>query len=124
MYRKRTKKQQLRGLADKLWYQKYLKGYCEVCGSSGGVLQGHHFFYRSSYGHLRYSPENHITLCRACHFLLHFKGNPDIQQRIIEKRGKKWYHKLRKEAFNKQKPSYQTIQYYQNIIEQLNDKNQ
>ena len=119
MYRKRTKKQQLRGLADKLWYQKYLKGYCEVCGSSGGVLQGHHFFYRSSYGHLRYSPENHITLCRACHFLLHHQDPKAIEDQITAKRGLKWLTELKEQAYKRPPGSYQTLKYYQDIIKEL-----
>ena len=120
MYRKRTKKQQLRSEADKLWFLKYLKNCCEVCGTKG-ILQAHHFFYRSSYGHLRYLPENHITLCHACHFLLHHQDPKAIEDQITAKRGLKWLIELKEMAYKRPPGSYLTLQYYYDRIKELQD---
>ena len=114
----RTNKQKLRSEADRLWYVKYLKDKCEVCGSSF-ILQAHHFFYRSSYGHLRYCEENHITLCRKCHFVLHHQDPKKIEIQIIETRGKKWYNSLLKKSRDRTKSSFETIDYYQKAIEKI-----
>jgi 5-methylcytosine-specific restriction endonuclease McrA len=116
----KNKKASLRREADKLWFRAYLKDCCEVCGKYG-ILQGHHFYYRSSYGHLRYNKENHITLCRGCHFVLHHQDPKKIEQRIIKKRGQKWYANLLKES-RRNPASYQTISYYQEVIEKLKEK--
>ena len=115
---KKSKKKRLRDKADNLWFKKYLKTSCEVCGQSD-VLQGHHYFYKGSYGHLRYNKENHITLCRGCHFVLHHQDPKKVEEKIKEARGKSWYNKLKKQA---QKPpiNYQTtIGYYETAIKEL-----
>lgn len=117
----RSKKAKLRSEADKLWFKKYLKLNCEVCGSSGGILQGHHFYYRSSYGHLRYSEDNHITLCKKCHFILHTQDPKLITDTIIMVRGKKWYNKLKQQAQNRPQGSYLTIQWYEQKLKELSD---
>jgi len=111
-------KAKLRGQADKLWYEKYLKDRCEVCGE-GGILQAHHFYYRSSFSILRYSEENHITLCRKCHFVLHHQDPKKVEEKIIEKRGGAWYHKIKKKAKEKPKPGYLTMDYYRQVLEKL-----
>jgi len=113
-----TPKAKLKSKALKLWYNKYLKNKCEVCGSTF-VLQGHHFFYRSSYGHLMFDPQNHITLCRKCHFALHHQDPKKIEQIIIAKRGKKWYNRLLKKSRIKPKSSYQNFAYYNEQIKKL-----
>jgi len=76
-----TKKAKLRSQALKLWYNKYLKDACEVCGSKF-VLQGHHYFFRSSYGYLMFEKSNHITLCRKCHATLHWQDAKKIEEQI------------------------------------------
>ena len=116
---KKSKKKRLRDKADNLWFKKYLKTSCEVCGQSDNVLQGHHFYFKGSYGHLRYNKENHITLCRGCHFVLHHQDPKKVEEKIKEARGKSWYNKLKKQA---QKPpiNYQTtIGYYETAIKEL-----
>lgn len=113
-----TKKAKLRGQADKLWYIHNKGERCEICGLRG-IIQVHHFYYKRNYPHLRYDDDNAINLCKACHFLLHFGGNPDIQERIIDSRGKKWYNRLKERAFTNKKPSYQTIGWYEKNIERL-----
>lgn len=115
-----NKKQRLRKEADKLWFQKCIKDKCEICGESG-YLQVHHFFPKGQFGHLRYNLDNGISLCRGCHFHLHHQ-DPRIQQKIIAKRGIKWYTDLL--DISRENPaSYQTIKYYQDIIKQLNVNN-
>ena len=113
----KNKKKKLRGMADRLWYRAYLKSFCEVCGINY-QLQGHNFYYKGSYGHLRYLEENHITLCKKCHFVLHHQDPKKITDQIINKRGQEWYKKLR--DISREKPaSYQSIGYYQKVIELL-----
>ena len=109
-------KKKLRSKADKLWYQLLIKPKCEVCGKQ--ATQVHHFFPKGLFGHLRYNIDNGISLCSSCHFAHHHKGDPRIQQTIIEKRGKKWYNRLNKEK-RKSPASYQTISYYRENIEKL-----
>ena len=112
-----TKKQQLRKRADKLWYELLLKPECEICGKP--ARQVHHFYYKSSYGHLRYDLDNGISLCQSCHFVLHHQDPKKIEALIIENRGKKWHNKLQKKAQTPPPPSYQTIKYYEDIIKKL-----
>ena len=114
---KKENKKYLRNKADKLWFQKYLKSICEVCGKP--AIQCHHFYHKGNYPHLRYDKDNAISLCRACHFVLHFGGNPEIQQKIIEKRGKKWYKLLQKRAHQKPIGTFLTSQWYQGKIKEL-----
>ena len=114
----RNKKKLLRQEALKLWYNKYLKNSCEVCGSNY-ILQAHHFYYRSSYGHLAFEKENHITLCRKCHFILHHQDPKKIENKIREIRGEKWYKKLQKMAQNRPKGSYLTTEWYKEQIKKL-----
>lgn len=112
------KKTKLRKECDRLWTQIYLKPKCEVCGKTG-VLQGHHYFYKGSYSFLRYEPENHITLCQGCHFVLHHQDPKKIEMRIIEKKGKKWYNSLSRKANTRPKQSFQTLAYFLEEKEKL-----
>ena len=113
-----TPKTRLMKKALRLWYLKYLKDCCEVCGGNYHLV-GHHYYFRSSYGHLKYSKDNHITLCRQCHFLLHHQDPKKIELKIIEVKGGKWYKRLQEKAINRPQGTYQTINYYKEIIKQL-----
>jgi len=115
----KSKKAKLRSEADNLWFRVNLKDKCEVCGEK--AIQVHHFFYKSSYGHLRYDNDNAISLCQKCHFILHHQDPKIITDKIIEKRGKEWYNKLKEKAQEKHR-SYQTTGYYYDIIEGLQEK--
>jgi len=115
----KNKKQLLRKKADRLWYLKYLKDACEVCGAKG-ILQGHHFYYKGSYGYLRYDKDNHITLCKKCHFILHHQDPKKIENIIIEVRGKKWYNRLTKKSKEEHR-SFYTIQWLEEQIKKLNE---
>jgi len=113
-----NKKTQSRKKCDKLWFNRLIKSNCEVCGKN--AHQVHHFFPKGQFGHLRYVLSNGVVLCNACHFAHHHKGNPIIHQTIIEKRGKKWYKSLLNTS--REKPSsYQTIRYYNQVMEDLEE---
>lgn len=115
---KKPSKKYLKNKADKLWFNKHQEENCEVCGCSE-CLQVHHFYYKSSYSHLRYDDDNAITLCRKCHFKLHFRDPKEIEQEIIKNRGKKWFNRLTKRANKRPPPSYLTIEYYLDVIKEL-----
>jgi len=115
----KTKLQKLRSQADKLWFRAYLKDSCEVCGARGKLV-GHHFYYRGSYGHLRYDKNNHTTLCRSCHFVLHSQDPKKITEKIIEKRGRKWYNDLKAKSKKRPNGSYLSTKYYEDNIIKLN----
>ena len=110
-------KAKLRKQADRLWFLKYLKDCCELCGK-GGTLQGHHYYFKGSYGYLRYEGDNHITLCVGCHFVLHARDPKKIEEQIIQIRGQKWAESLKKKS-QEQHQSFQTIGYYRKIIKEL-----
>lgn len=110
-------KQRLRNEADKIWYEKHLEENCEICGCSEH-LQVHHFYYKSSYGHLRYNDNNAITLCRGCHFILHHQDPKKIEEKIIAQRGNRWFKSLQKKSREKLF-SFQTISWYNKQIELL-----
>ena len=110
-----TKKQQLRKQADKLWFEKCLLTYCEICEKP--AQQVHHFFPKGQYGHLRYDIDNGISLCKGCHFRLHHQ-DPEIQQKIITNRGVEWYHELLDKS-REAPATYQTIEYYERVIKNL-----
>lgn len=114
-----NKKQKLRKVADKLWFQVCLKDKCEVCGNKNN-LQVHHFFPKSCYGHIRYDLDNGISLCMGCHFKWHHKGDPVIGQTIQQVRGKKWLARLFKKAMDRPEGNYLTTKYYEDVIKGLN----
>jgi len=115
-YRARIKK--LKKDTDKLWGQAILKLHpkCEFCKDAKST-DPHHFVPKSISNTLRYNTTNGIGLCRSHHFH-HHCGNPFIQQRIIEQRGKKWFEYIKKE---KEKIIKHTtnIKWYEDHIERL-----
>ena len=114
-------KKKLANKAEKLFKEKILElaDYkCEVCGSNFRIT-AHHFFPRSSAGHLIYYIPNGVCLCRGCHFAHHFKSDPTIHQTIVDLRGKRWYNKLLEKKREKQKSSYKTSQWIQEQIKKL-----
>ena len=118
----KNKKVRLRSKADKLWFEAVMKQWNYKSVVSGQPAQQvHHFFPKGQYGHLRYDLDNGIPLTTVEHFNHHHRGDPLIHQQIIEKRGKKWYNKLRKKALNHPTSSYITIGWYRENIERLED---
>jgi len=111
-----NKKAKLRKLCDKLCYEKYLQKTCEICGKKANQL--HHFYPKGAFGHLRYTPENLISLCFPCHFILTHQ-NRRLEDKIREKKGEKWFKNLTKKAYQRPKSSYLTIEYYENILKKL-----
>ncbi|HDY67224.1 MAG TPA: HNH endonuclease [Candidatus Scalindua sp.] len=114
-------KQKLRKEADKLWQKKILlrTSSCEVCNDYPYVVQAHHFYYKSNYGHLRYDLDNGIRLCKKCHFVLHHQDPKKIEEKIIEKRGEKWHKELQEKSREKLRLSYQTTSWYNEQIKRL-----
>ena len=107
----------LRKIAIKLWFEKCLKSKCEVCGQPAN--QVHHYYYKSSYGHLMFDLDNGISICQKCHAVLHWRDPKRIEEQIIAKRGISWYNRLKKRSQQKPVGSYQTKKYYKDIIEKL-----
>jgi len=114
--KKKNPKTILMKQADKLWYLKLKKPKCEVCGEK--AIQVHHYYYKGSYGHLRYDLDNGVSLCQGCHFVLHAQDPKKIEQQIIAKRGQKWADNLKAKSKEIHK-SYQTIGYYREVIKEL-----
>ena len=118
--KKRTKQQKLRSKADCLWKEVIFKLYgehCVVCDKP--AVHSHHFFPKGLYGHLRYNTDNGVPLCFHCHFSRHHKGDPKINQTIIDKRGLKWLTNLKVLAYQRPFYSLNTIKYYEKQIENL-----
>jgi len=78
-----------------------MKGACEICGKSDGVLNAHHFKTRGLKGVRWYQP-NLICLC-VHHHTFDFKFSahktPEaFKARMIELRGKEWLEDIEKRA--------------------------
>ena len=110
-------KARLRHKADKLFFQKYLQPKCEVCNMEARQL--HHYYPKGLYGHLRYDPDNAISLCMGCHFRHHHRGDPAIHQTIQANRGIKWIRELAGKAHTTPKDYKLTTKWYREIIEKL-----
>ena len=116
----KTKKQKLRSEADKIWYNIIIQRnpICESCGEEKST-QAHHYYYKGSFGHLRYDLDNGIGLGLKCHFLLHHHDPKPIEAKIIAKRGQKWIKKLTVKAQKRPSGAYLTLNYYQDTLEEL-----
>lgn len=118
---KTPRKKTLRNKADKRWTQYHIEEnpICESCGDP--AKQVHHYYYKGSYGHLRYDDDNATSLCTRCHFLLHTQDPKTIEANIIGNRGEEWYERLTKKALARPKAGYQTVQYYKDAIEKYRE---
>lgn len=115
-----TTKQRLRKEADKLWHIAGQKKWGKLCYCGREAQpECHHYYPKGLYGHLRYDLDNAIPICFHHHFSRHHKGDPRVNQSIIELRGKKWYNELREKAYERPKSSYQTVTYYREVIKRL-----
>jgi len=78
-----------------------MKGACEVCGKSDGVLNAHHFKSRVYKGVRWYLP-NLICLCTHCHVFNHkFSAHrtPEaFKERMLELKGQEWFDDIEKRA--------------------------
>jgi len=118
-YRAKIKK--ARSEADEAWGKLILTLHpiCEFCEKKKST-DPHHFVPKSQSNILRYDPKNGIGLCHAHHFLHHL-GDPFIQQKIIEKRGKKWFEYIKSKRHEIMKKNI-NIEWYKNKTKILNDK--
>ena len=113
------KKQQLKRKALRLWFEAYIQPDCEICPNK--AVQLHHFFYKQNYPYARYLESNGISLCKACHFVLHHQDPKTIEEKIIAKRGNKWLRELKEQRDTRPK-LFDSIMYYEKIIEGLIEK--
>ena len=121
----RQKKKRLRAECNKLWYETALKKYggkCEIpdCLTPNYDVVAHHYYYKSSYGHLKYDLDNAVLLCRRHHFLLHHQDPKKIEDKIIQARGKKWLAGLKKKKDNP-KHYQNNLAYYEEILQDLSN---
>ena len=115
-----TPKTRLQKQADKLWFEAYLQPKCEICDNKATQL--HHYYYKSSFGHLRYDKDNGISLCQQHHFQLHHQDPKKVEYLIVKKRGSQWLEKLQQKAYNPSANFKTTIGYYKKVINQLTNK--
>lgn len=111
---------QLRSKADGLWQQAVFKKWGDKCVCNQPAYCGHHFYYKGSYGHLRYDLDNGVPICSHCHFLVHTKDPKKIEDKIKEKRGDQWLKDLRLKA-NQTPSSYRGVKWYKENIEFLEE---
>ena len=77
---------------------------CEKCSSSKGRLNVHHVFDRSN-RNVRWDVDNGILLDAYHHYFSIFSPhkNPNFIFWLIEKRGRKWWNRLKKKALKGEK---------------------
>jgi len=74
----------------KIWGKK-----CTICREKAQVA--HHFYPKGHYKMLYFNLDNGVPLCNGCHFLLHHV-DPTLSNKIVDRRGMKWYMALTKKA--------------------------
>jgi len=121
----RQKKKRIKDQALELWKEIILKEHnyrCELCGNDWKIT-AHHFYFRSSAGHLILDIDNGICLCGKCHAALHWEGKDQklVEDKIIEKRGQEWLARLKKKEKDRPGGSFKTLQWYQKQIQKLNE---
>ncbi len=118
-YNQAQVKKRLKDEADVLWKEAVIKKYgnlCEICGKPAAHY--HHFYPKGLFSILKFEIFNGVSFCFHCHFSRHHKGDPTINEKIIQKRGQKWLKDLQKKS-KERLASFQTIQYYRDNIEKL-----
>ncbi|MHA1400022.1 MAG: hypothetical protein ACTSQE_06720 [Candidatus Heimdallarchaeaceae archaeon] len=107
----KAKKKGIERKALKLWKQIVLERFplCISCKKEKAT-HPHHYFYKSSFGHLIYYVPNGIGLCPKCHFVLHHQDPKKITRNIKKNMPKKWLKDLENQAFNKRpQGTYKTL---------------
>ena len=77
------------------WAQQVLDEYgeyCVFCGKPSGAP--HHFFAKGQYPKLSYTVKNGVPICLDCHTKIEGEHRKEMEQRIIDRRGKEWYNNL------------------------------
>lgn len=83
----------------KLWVEKALEKWgnvCECCGATAETY--HHYVPKSRSLRLKYDVQNAVPLCHRfgnkCHYKIHFSPEPHVKHKLCEiickKRGEKW----------------------------------
>lgn len=122
-------KKHLEAEADRLWHLAVIKKYGEVCFFNLSPKQAekhqriatkcHHYYPKGLYPALRYVIENGVPCCWPDHYKAE-KIDRTMIADIAIGRGKKWLNNLNKIRTKRQNwSSFETIDYYKNIIEQL-----
>ena len=109
----KNKKKRLRAKADKLFQRSYLELRCENCRRPATVV--HHFIPKARCNTLRYCKDNAISLCQGCHFKIH-NYSPEIVDKIIKKRGQKWFTDLKAKSKKRVQTS---ISFYEEAIQKI-----
>lgn len=123
---KRLKKR-LEKEADDLWHIAGIKKWGNVCFFQNSPKKakahrthtntGHHYFRKGLYPQLRYDLDNFVPACWPCHYKMEKIDNTMLID-VGDARGKKWYSGLKKKS-KELKPSFQTVQYYEDVIKKL-----
>ena len=111
------KKARLRTKADKLYQNigRLLYKKCLICGGEYSCL--HHYHPKSTCSALRYNLKNGIPICSKCHLRLHSSGDPSFNETILRINGQEWAEEL--QAIKRNTFVKDTIEYYQNIVDNL-----
>lgn len=114
-------KARLRKKGLRKWFEVCYKPQCELCGNP--TKDVHHFFLKSDAGWLMFDPDNAVSLCIKCHTAKHWRGDPRVDIRIKEVKGKIWYDRLTLKRNTVPKPSYKTIKWLKSQIDNLEKYN-
>jgi hypothetical protein len=122
-------KNRLEKEADRLWHIACCKYWGDDCFFKDSpkksekhetkVKHCHHYFPKGRYPELRYDIMNGIPCCWPDHYKAE-KIDRTMLADIIVTRGKKWYNDLLKKT-QVTRYSFETVEYYQKIIKDLND---
>lgn len=112
-------KQKIRKECDRLWKERVFEEWGDVCVCGQRAVQGHHFFPKGLYAHLRYEIENGVPICMRCHFIQKHMGDPAVVAGIIKARGQKWYQDLLLKSRKRPTGTFITLQYYEAIKKRL-----
>ena len=108
-YQRKKKKTEREAL--KLWKSIVLERFplCVACKERRSV-DPHHYYYKSSYGFLKFDLDNGVGLCGTCHSALHFGGDPKKKTDKIDKNMPKgWKQKLKKKSQNAPQGTYKNL---------------
>jgi len=100
--KRRKKRNPLEIKANKLWIDKCLEMWgniCTGCGCSANTF--HHFIPKSISNNLRYDVYNGVPICNRCHYIIHFSHDTlkrrALEEAIISKRGDEWLEYIKTE---------------------------
>jgi len=115
-------KKELEKIIERIWKVACINKWGNKCGACGSKVVSciHHFFPRSSSKYLKWSVENGVPICVSCHVGIHKRNDPRIVENIIDRRGRGWYNKLKKEKEKGEKlGSFYNKEFLENEIDKL-----